>query len=123
VYTGGNVRTLVIMYSINVFVTFLLSMLGICRHWWLHRNRNPVWRRRLALSLVGATLCVVILGVTVYEKFGEELVFQKDMVSTAATQRDRLLLAAPLALRRAADHDSPHARAVMLILGDRCAFA
>ncbi|MBP2681979.1 MAG: hypothetical protein H6Q79_18, partial [Deltaproteobacteria bacterium] len=32
--TGGSVRYLVIMYSINVFLTFSLSQFGMCRHWW-----------------------------------------------------------------------------------------
>jgi hypothetical protein len=69
VFTGGNVATLVIMYSINVFLTFSLSMIGMCRHWWTHRGRNPQWRRRLALFAVGATMCVLILCVTIYEKW------------------------------------------------------
>jgi amino acid transporter len=71
ILTGGNVTTLVIMYSINVFVTFSLSMLGMSRHWWSQRAKNPLWRRRLALFATGATLCVLILVVTVSEKFSE----------------------------------------------------
>lgn len=65
----GDVSTLLIVYSINVFVTFSLSMIGMCRHWWLLRGENPIWRRRLALFGVGATMCVSILTVTIYEKF------------------------------------------------------
>jgi amino acid transporter len=68
-YTGGNILTLVIMYSINVFVTFSLSMIGMCRHWIELRRENPLWRRRLALFLGGALLCVSILAVNVWEKF------------------------------------------------------
>jgi hypothetical protein len=70
-YTNGNVYMLVIMYSINVFVTFSLSMIGMSRYWYLMRKRHPLWRRRLALFLVGGVLCVSILMVTVYEKFHE----------------------------------------------------
>jgi hypothetical protein len=70
-YTQGNVNTLVIMYSINVFLTFSLSMLGMCCHWFSQRGRHPLWRRRLALFIGGATLCVVILVITVVEKFEE----------------------------------------------------
>ena len=33
-YTGGAVRLLVVMYSINVFLTFTLTQLGMVRHWW-----------------------------------------------------------------------------------------
>ena len=70
-YTGGQVKQLVIMYSINVFLTFSLSMVGMCRHWWAERKRNPIWRRRLALFAFGAVLCLAILSITTYEKFGE----------------------------------------------------
>ena len=71
VYTGGNVTALVIMYSINVFLTFSLSMIGMCRHWWQLRASKPLWRRRLALFAFGALMCLLILCVTVYEKFSE----------------------------------------------------
>ncbi|MGD9649093.1 MAG: APC family permease, partial [Pirellulales bacterium] len=70
-YTAGNVSMLVIFYSINVFLTFSLSMMGMCRLWWRRRNRHPLWRRRLALFFVGAVFCVAILCVTIYEKFWE----------------------------------------------------
>src|SRR5262249_40924366 len=32
--TGGSVRQLVVLYSINVFITFVLSQLGMTKHWW-----------------------------------------------------------------------------------------
>lgn len=70
-YTGGSIGALVTMYSINVFLTFSLSMIGMLLHWWQVRAKNPLWRRRVALFSVGALLCVSILGVTVYEKFSE----------------------------------------------------
>src|SRR5215813_13735079 len=47
-YTAGDVRVLVVLYSINVFLTFTLSQLGMCRHWWTERAREPVWRKHLA---------------------------------------------------------------------------
>jgi len=71
VATGGDVGTLVIMYSINVFVTFSLSMVGMSLHWVKLRRENPLWRKRLALFLVGAVLCASILAVTVVVKFRE----------------------------------------------------
>jgi amino acid transporter len=70
-YTQGDVLMLVIMYSINVFVTFSLSMIGMCRHWYMLRRRHPLWRRRLLLFVVGGVLCVSILVLTVCEKFNE----------------------------------------------------
>jgi amino acid transporter len=66
--THGNVRVLVVMYSINVFLTFSLSMIGMCRHWFSLRGVNPLWRRRFALFVAGAVVCVAILCCSVYEK-------------------------------------------------------
>lgn len=71
VYSQGDVTTLVVMYSINVFLTFSLSMIGMCRHWWQLRKENPLWRRRFGLFFLGGTMCVFILCVTVSEKFTE----------------------------------------------------
>ncbi len=70
-YTHGDTSVLLTMYAINVFVTFSLSMLGMCRHWWRLRRRNPLWRRRLSLFVTGTVLCVGILLVTVWTKFNE----------------------------------------------------
>jgi hypothetical protein len=68
-YAHGDVSTLVIMYSINVFLTFSLSMIGMCRHWWQLRGTRPEWRRRFGLFLAGGAMCLAILCVSVYEKF------------------------------------------------------
>jgi K+ transporter len=70
VYTRGSVSRLVVMYSINVFLTFSLTLLGMVRHWLLHRD-SPDWKRNLLLHGTGLVLCVVILCVTVFEKFQE----------------------------------------------------
>jgi hypothetical protein len=70
-YTGGHVATLVLMYSINVFVTFSLSMVAMCRLWWQRRDDVRLRRRRLMLFGIGAALCLSILCVTVVEKFTE----------------------------------------------------
>jgi len=71
VYTGGNVTHLVVLYSINVFLTFSLSELAMCRFWVRERKRHPTWRKHISAHLTGLTLCLFILVVTVYEKFGE----------------------------------------------------
>jgi amino acid transporter len=71
VYTGGDVTHLVVLYSINVFLTFSLSELAMCRFWLRERKKHPTWRKHISVHLVGLTLCVFILTVTVYEKFGE----------------------------------------------------
>ena len=68
--TRGSVAVLVVLYSINVFLTFSLSLAGLVRYWWQHRDRRH-WRSRLALSLTGFAVCAGILAVTTVEKFGE----------------------------------------------------
>ena len=68
-YTQGNVGHLVVMYSINVFLTFSLSMFAMFRFWLRHRRSRPQARRRLLLFGAALVLCVTILAVTVVEKF------------------------------------------------------
>ncbi|MBI3072305.1 MAG: APC family permease [Deltaproteobacteria bacterium] len=68
--TGGNVRALVVMYSINVFITFSLSMFGMLLDRWQRRDEPKRWRG-LVLFTVGFGLCATILCVTVVEKFAE----------------------------------------------------
>ena len=72
-YTGGSVDALVVMYSINVFVTFSLSQAGMIRYWWMKETRRkyPDWWRHLPLHLIGFVLCFGILVVNVLEKFTE----------------------------------------------------
>lgn len=65
----GDVHALVVMYSINVFMTFLLSHLGMLRRALRRRKAEAGGGGPLGLFLTGAVLCAVILGVTVVEKF------------------------------------------------------
>jgi amino acid transporter len=66
--TGGNVSALIVMYSINVFLTFSLSMIAMAWHWYQQRGKHELWRRRFALFAFGATLCVSILSINLYFK-------------------------------------------------------
>jgi len=71
-YTGGDVTVLVTMYSINVFVTFSLSQLGMCRFWLQrHREERTSWKRAFLLHGVALVLCVFILVMVVAAKFTE----------------------------------------------------
>ncbi len=70
-YTHGETSTLVLMYSINVFLTFSLSESGMVRYWLRHRRRYPDWARHIVIHLIGLVLCASILVVSVYEKFTE----------------------------------------------------
>ena len=67
--TGGSVYYLVVLYSINVFLAFALSLLGLCCYWLKHRKDSLGWKKRLALSLIGTIICFAILLVTVTSKF------------------------------------------------------
>lgn len=67
-FTGGSVDTIVVMYSINVFLTFTLTMVGMCRFWW-DKREDPARTKRLLLFGFNALLCGSILVVTVIEKF------------------------------------------------------
>lgn len=69
-WTGGQVGLLVVLYSINVFLTFSLSLLGLCVYWLKHRE-DPRWLRRLMLSGLGLCVTAGILVVTTVEKFFE----------------------------------------------------
>jgi amino acid transporter len=71
VYTKGAIDHLVTMYSINVFVTFSLTQLGMCRFWITERRNQLRWKRPLALHAIGALLCSGILAMVVVEKFFE----------------------------------------------------
>jgi len=70
-YSRGQSELLVLMYSINVFLTFSLSEFGMSRFWIQHRKEHPDWYRHLPIHLTGLTLCLTILIVTCFEKFAE----------------------------------------------------
>jgi K+ transporter len=69
-YTHGMVSTLVVMYSINVFLTFSLSEFGMSRFFITHR-RHEKMAQHLSVHMAGLILCMTILTITVYEKFME----------------------------------------------------
>src|SRR5204862_7865547 len=48
VSTGGVLEHLVVMYSVNVFITFSLSMFAMLS-FWTHANRRKGWKRRTLL--------------------------------------------------------------------------
>jgi hypothetical protein len=68
-YTLGDVRLLVVLYSINVFLTFTLSQLGMCVHWWQERGNDRAWAKRLLVNGIGLTLTASILIATTALKF------------------------------------------------------
>jgi amino acid transporter len=69
--TRARVGVLVVLYAINVFVTFTLSQLGMSVLWWRDRARIPAWKRKLAVNGIGCIFTALILTLTVTLKFHE----------------------------------------------------
>jgi hypothetical protein len=70
-WTGGSVTLLVVLYSVSVFLTFAISLFGLCLYWWQHRRERDHWLRRFLLSLTGFVICAGILAVLLVEKFAD----------------------------------------------------
>jgi amino acid transporter len=70
VYTLGDVGHLVVMYSINVFLTFSLSIFGMLKSY-LKDETKPKRLSGIFIFLLGFVLCATILFITVLEKFLE----------------------------------------------------
>lgn len=69
--SGGSLEILVVMYSINVFITFSLTQLGMCRHWLEVRRKGEAWGRPFLINGAGLLLTAWILAFTVFIKFRE----------------------------------------------------
>jgi len=70
VWTGGRVTVLVVLYSVSVFLTFAISLFGLCVYWGRHRSEFR-WLGRLALSATGFLVCAGILLMLLAKKFTE----------------------------------------------------
>ena len=69
--TRASVDLLVVLYAINVFITFTLSQLGMTVHWWQERRKQPRWMHKLLINGVGCTFTGLILVLTVTLKFDQ----------------------------------------------------
>ena len=67
-WTKGNVKTLVLLYSINVFITFTLSLFAIAV-FALKNRMSPGWRWRFLSSGFACCITSMILCITIYYKF------------------------------------------------------
>ncbi len=70
-YTHGDVSKLVVMYSINVFLTFTLSNVAMTLFWFRARGKDKQWYRHLPAHVTASLLCATILAITVYEKLAD----------------------------------------------------
>jgi amino acid transporter len=68
-YTGGNVDTLVLMYSINVFITFCLTELSMMTFYFKRRKTHPQEFSKIYIHVIGGSLCFFMLNMMVIEKF------------------------------------------------------
>jgi len=72
VFTRGSIQILIVLYSINVFITFTLSQLGMVRHWWkssIGFIKHRWWK--LFVNGFGLVLTSFILVSVVVLKFYE----------------------------------------------------
>ncbi len=66
----GKVSLLVILYSINVFITFSLTLFGMCVYWAKQREKaSPTWVWRLLFSFLAFAITSGILCITLISKF------------------------------------------------------
>ena len=69
--TSAAVNIMVVLYSINVFITFSLSQLGMVKHWWQVRARETVWKKKFLINGVGLLLTGGILVLLCVVKFDQ----------------------------------------------------
>jgi hypothetical protein len=105
--THARVHVLVVLYAINVFITFTLSQLGMSKLWWRRRHEDAKWARRLAVNGTGCLFTALILLLTVTLKF-----YEGGWVTIALTAA---VIAACYAVRR---HYERVARAIQQLEAD-----
>jgi amino acid transporter len=69
VLTGGDVKSLLVLFSINVFLSLAISKMGLCRYWWRGRAENRLWPLRFTLAAVSFAITAGILILTLTGKF------------------------------------------------------
>lgn len=69
IISKGSVALLVVLYSINVFITFTISQTGMVKHWWEMRKKEILWKRKLLINGIGLILSSFILVSVVVLKF------------------------------------------------------
>jgi amino acid transporter len=67
----GSVAFLVVLYSINVFLTFSLSQLGMIKYWLKNRREEKKWIQRFIINGIGFMLTTFILIIVIVMKFFE----------------------------------------------------
>ena len=68
-YTKGDVSALAVLYTINVFLTFTLTMIAMGAYWWQQPRGTNRRKRRLTLYLISTLVCGGILLATIVTQF------------------------------------------------------
>ncbi len=130
-YTRASVRILVVMYSINVFLTFSLAQWGMVKHW--YSARGSKWVRKILVNFSGFVLTTGILIVTGIIKFEEggwvTVVITGSLIAfcfwvhkhygqtaRALKHLDEILSALPLPTAAKEHHKAPHQPAAVLLV-------
>ena len=71
ILSHGSVKFLVVLYSINVFITFCLSQAGMVRYWWRKRRKLKKWLKKIVINGVGLVMTTFILISVTVVKFNE----------------------------------------------------
>lgn len=64
---GAETHKLIPLYAVGVFVGFTLSQAGMVVHW--RHDREPGWRRAMAINAIGATATAVVAIIIAATKF------------------------------------------------------
>ncbi|MBI5694722.1 MAG: APC family permease [Nitrospirae bacterium] len=95
VLSGGSVRFLVVLYSINVFITFFLSHLGLVVHWLREGKDDKDRAHKLIVSVTGLVITGFILVTVTALKFFEggwiTLVITGALIGVALYTKDHYL--------------------------------
>jgi len=71
IFAGGSVKVLIVLYSISVFITFVLSQAGMVKYWWKSRAKVEDWKKKLAINGIGLVMTIFILVSVIIAKFSE----------------------------------------------------
>jgi amino acid transporter len=68
-YAKASTSALVMLYAINVFIGFAMSLYGMSRLWISRRATDRKWRRKLLVSGTGFLVCSILLCIMIVMKF------------------------------------------------------
>ncbi len=78
-FTGGQMKQLVLIYSFSVFVTFVLSQLGMCVN--QVRHRKPGWPFRLSVNAAAFLLSSAVVVSMALFQFGPPILAAAGVIS------------------------------------------